>query len=105
MIAGMDQFNTFIIGQPSLDINTDHDYSAVREIGGAVVYSGFAAAALGHKVCVLPKANSGEIDMAALFAAAKNVTVRPMPLRPKYLPAAGTGQRRRRFCTAGERRK
>jgi sugar/nucleoside kinase (ribokinase family) len=73
----MDQFDTFIIGQPSLDINTDYDGHTVREIGGAVMYSGFAAAALGHNVCVLPKANSSEIETVAIFATAKNITVIP----------------------------
>jgi sugar/nucleoside kinase (ribokinase family) len=74
----MDQFDTLIIGQPSLDINTDYDGRTVREIGGAVVYSGFAAAALGHKVCVLPKASRGEIETVKLFSGAKNIAVIPL---------------------------
>jgi len=69
------QFDSLVIGQPSLDINTDYTGHTIRETGGAVVYSGFAAAALGHPVCVLPKANSAAIDTASLFAAAKNITV------------------------------
>ena len=72
------QFDSLIIGQPALDVNTDHLGHTVREIGGAVVYSGFAAAALGHSVCVLPKANSATIDLTSLFAAAKHIEVRPL---------------------------
>jgi sugar/nucleoside kinase (ribokinase family) len=69
------QFDSLIIGQPSLDVNTDYEGHTVHEIGGAVVYSGFAAAALGHPVCVLPKASSATIDTGAVFAPAKNLTV------------------------------
>jgi len=72
------QFDSLIIGQPSLDINTDYTGHTIREIGGAVVYSGFAAAALGHTVCVLPKVNSQTIDTASLFAAAKKIEVRTL---------------------------
>ena len=70
------QYDSLIIGQPSLDINIDHRGRTIRETGGAVVYSGFAAAALGHPVCVLPKLNSVTIDPAPLFASAKNIEVR-----------------------------
>ena len=69
------QFDSLIIGQPSLDINIDHTGHSVRETGGAVVYSGFAAAALGHSVCVLPKANSKTIKVAPLFSSMKNIEV------------------------------
>jgi hypothetical protein len=46
----MRKFDSAIIGQPSLDINTDHTGHTIREIGGAVVYSGYAADALGHHI-------------------------------------------------------
>jgi hypothetical protein len=87
------QFDTLIIGQPSLDINTDHTGHTIRDIGGAVVYSGFAAAALGHSVCVLPKANSAAINTALLFASAKNIEVRALEspraaaAKPEYTTA------------------
>ncbi|MDR1177602.1 MAG: ribokinase [Spirochaetaceae bacterium] len=69
------QFDTLIIGQPSLDINTDHEGHTVREIGGAVVYSGYAASALGHATCVLPKASGTTINIASVFAPARNIEV------------------------------
>lgn len=75
----MSQYDSLILGQISLDINVDHTGRAVREIGGAVVASGFAASALGHKTCVAPKANLGEVDLAALFSRAVNVDVIPLP--------------------------
>lgn len=68
-------FDTFIIGQPSLDINTDYDGTTICAFGGAVVYSGYAAGALGHPTAVLPKADLNQNDINAIFADAKNVTV------------------------------
>ena len=57
-----------------------------RPIGGAVYYSGFAAANIGHRTAVLPKA-----DMTAGGAAARplpqapNVTVYPLPSRASFV--------------------
>ena len=73
------KYDTLILGQVSMDINVDHDGKEIREIGGAVVASGYAASALGHPTCVLPKANLEEIDVAAIFARAKHVDVMPLP--------------------------
>ncbi len=95
-------FDSFIIGQPSLDINTDYDGETKRIIGGAVVYSAFAASGMGRKIAVLPKAASRDMDINALFAPAKNVTVFPLEsanstsIRNVY----HTADRERRTCTA-----
>ena len=67
-------YDLLIVGQPSLDINTDYLGSEVREIGGAVTFSGYAAASLGHSVLALGKCDSAQIDLAAVFARAANVT-------------------------------
>lgn len=68
-------YSTLIIGQPSLDINTDYEGNTVRETGGAVFYSGYAAAALGHRVAVLPKANPAVLDTTEVFSKSPNITV------------------------------
>lgn len=68
-------YDTLIIGQPSLDINTDYEGNTVRETGGAVYYSGYAAAALGHRVAVLPKTNPAVLDTTKAFAKSPNITV------------------------------
>ncbi|GMO50227.1 MAG: PfkB family carbohydrate kinase [Treponemataceae bacterium] len=73
------KFDTAIIGQPSLDINTDHTGSTIREIGGAVVYSGYAASALGHPVCVLPMLNAQTISAEDVFKDAENAEIIPIP--------------------------
>ena len=69
--------DTFIVGQVSEDINVDCDGKTIRELGGAVVYSGFAAGNLGHSVGVLPKTNNPN-QVEALFAKAENVQVFPV---------------------------
>lgn len=96
------KFDTFILGQPSLDINTDYDGTTVRPIGGAVVYSGFAASGMGHRVAVLPKANPADMDVSELFAAAKNVTVYRLDSAhsTSIQNVYHTADRERRTCTA-----
>ncbi len=73
----MASFDSLIIGEIAQDTNVDYDGTTVRAIGGAVYYSGFAAANIGHKVAVLPKADS-EVDLKAAFAEAPNITVYPL---------------------------
>lgn len=68
--------DTFIVGQVSEDINVDYDGKTIRELGGAVVYSGFVAGNLGHKVGVLPKSNN-PMQIEELFAKAGNMKVFP----------------------------
>ena len=95
-------FDTFIIGQPSLDINTDYDGTTISAYGGAVVYSGYAAGALGHPTAVLPKANLAKTDVAALFADAKNVTIYPINSAngTSISNVYHTADRERRTCKA-----
>jgi sugar/nucleoside kinase (ribokinase family) len=71
-------YDTFILGQISLDINVNHDGTSIHESGGAVIYSGFAAGSIGHKTAVLPKGNSSEADPKAAFASAEHVDVYPL---------------------------
>lgn len=95
-------FDTFIIGQPSLDINTDYDGTTIRAYGGAVVYSGYAAGALGHATAVLPKADLAKTDVHALFADAKNVSVFPVASThgTSISNVYHTADRERRTCKA-----
>lgn len=95
-------FDTFIIGQPSLDINTDYDGTTISAYGGAVVYSGYAAGALGHPTAVLPKADLAKTDVAALFAGAQNVTVFPVGSAQgtSISNVYHTADRERRTCKA-----
>ena len=74
----MSKFDSLIIGEVAQDTNVDYDGTVVKAVGGAVYYSGFAAANMGHKTAVLPKANTRDVDMVAAFAPAENVTAFPI---------------------------
>lgn len=74
----MSQYDSLIIGEIAQDTNVDYDGTVVQAIGGAVYYSGFAAANMGHKIAVLPKADTRQVDLKAAFAAAPNITVYPL---------------------------
>lgn len=74
----MCQFDSLIIGEIAQDTNVDYDGTVIRAVGGAVYYSGFAAANIGHKIAVLPKADTRAIDLKQAFADAPNITVFPL---------------------------
>lgn len=74
----MASFDSLIIGEIARDTNVDYEGTVVKAIGGAVYYSGFAAANMGHKIAVLPKANTEDVDLKEAFAQAPNVTVFPL---------------------------
>lgn len=71
-------FDTMIIGQVCLDTNTDYDGSVMRCPGGAVLFSGHAASAMGSATAVVPKCNPAEIDLAAAFGNCPCITVFPL---------------------------
>ncbi len=96
------KFDTCILGQPSLDINTDFGGTEQRMLGGAVIFSGYAAGNIGHKVAVVPKAKMSEVDMVEAFRPCKNVTV--FPLDSTHSTSISnvyhTADRERRTCRA-----
>ena len=61
-------YDTMVIGPVSLDINIDHLGHERREVGGAVVASGFAAAGSGAKTAIFCKLNPDEADVSERFA-------------------------------------
>lgn len=79
------QFDSLIIGEVAQDTNVDYDGTTIQAVGGAVYYSGFAAANIGHKIAVLPKADTTQIDMTAAFAGAPNVTVFPVHSKTSFV--------------------
>ena len=81
----MSQFDSLIIGEVAQDTNVDYDGTTVQAVGGAVYYSGFAAANIGHKTAVLPKADTTQVDLAAAFAPAPNVTVYPLHSKASFV--------------------
>lgn len=61
-------FDTMIIGQITLDHNIDYDGREEFINGGAVTFSGYAAAAIGHSVAVVPKGDVKVIDPDKVFS-------------------------------------
>ena len=97
----MSQFDSLIIGEVAQDTNVDYDGTTVQAVGGAVYYSGFAAANIGHRTAVLPKADTSQVDLAAAFAPAPNVTVYPLHSKASFVTknVYHTADRERRSST------
>ncbi|MDD3410646.1 MAG: PfkB family carbohydrate kinase [Eubacteriales bacterium] len=98
----MNDFDILIMGQLSLDINTDYGGRTERVIGGAVLASGMAADATGAKVAVLPKGNREVADPVAAFARRPSITVIPVdsPTCTSISNTYLTADRERRVCKA-----
>ena len=71
----MSQFDSLIIGEIARDTNVDYDGTEIQAFGGAVYYSGFAAANTGHRIAVLPKSDLSAAEAESIFAPAPNATV------------------------------
>ena len=64
----MSRFSSLIIGEIAQDTNVDYDGTVVQAIGGAVYFSGFAAAGMGHKTAVLlPRRVRDSFDYKAVI--------------------------------------
>lgn len=61
-------YDTLVVGPISLDQNIDHEGFEHREIGGAIVQSGFAGACSGNKVAVFTKLNPKDANPQQIFA-------------------------------------
>ena len=62
-------YDVLVIGPVSLDHNIDHLGNERKELGGAVVASGFAAAKSGNKTALFTKLNPADADVEERFAA------------------------------------
>ncbi len=93
-------FDTMIIGQISLDHNIDYDGREEYISGGAVTFSGYAAAAIGHSVAVVPKGNSARLDPAVTFADSKVEKIFPVESKTctEMQNTYFTADRERRIC-------
>ena len=60
-------YDVMVIGPVSIDYNIDYQGNERREIGGAVVASGFAAAGSGVRTAVLCKSNEKDADIKERF--------------------------------------
>lgn len=64
------QYDVLVIGPISLDENIDYLGHVHKEVGGAVVASGYAAAGSGVATAIFCKMNPDEVDFQARFAQA-----------------------------------
>ena len=71
-------FDLMIIGQMTLDHNIDYDGREEFRPGGAVTFSGYAAAAIGHRVAVVPKGDPAKPDPYEVFGDSKVEAVHPV---------------------------
>ena len=99
--AEMKKYDSVIIGPVSLDINIDCEGVERRELGGAVVQAGYAAAGCGFSSLVVTKADASTADPAEKFAAcAADLVTLPSAhtcsIRNQYL----TPDKERRICTS-----
>lgn len=63
----MAQYDTLVIGPISLDHNIDYVGNEEREVGGAIVQSGYAAANSGAKTALFMKLNPDDVDPMSIF--------------------------------------
>ena len=63
----MKSYDILIIGPVSLDHNIDHLGNERKDLGGAVVYSGFAAGRSGNKTALFTKLNPADVDVEKHF--------------------------------------
>ena len=61
------QYDVLVIGPVSLDHNIDYLGNERKEVGGAVVASGFAAARSGNRTALFTKLNSADADIHERF--------------------------------------
>ena len=61
-------YDTLVVGPISLDQNIDYQDFERREVGGAIVQSGFAAAHSGNVTAIFTKLNPKDADPDAVFA-------------------------------------
>ena len=61
------EYDVLVIGPVSLDHNIDYEGNERKELGGAVVASGFAAAKSGFKTALFTKSNPNDTDVEKRF--------------------------------------
>ncbi|MDO5141967.1 MAG: PfkB family carbohydrate kinase [Eubacteriales bacterium] len=95
------RYDTMVVGPVSLDINIDHLGNERREVGGAVVASGFAAAGSGARTAIFCKLDPQQVDVDERFAGiAADLFWKPSThtcsIRNQYF----TADKEKRACTS-----
>jgi sugar/nucleoside kinase (ribokinase family) len=95
------EYDVLVIGPVSLDHNIDYLGNERKEVGGAVVASGFAAAKSGYKTALFTKLNSNDVDLKERFANSGadlfwSESKSTCSIRNQYL----TADKEKRLCTS-----
>ncbi|MDO4491599.1 MAG: PfkB family carbohydrate kinase [Lachnospiraceae bacterium] len=95
------QYDVLVCGPVSLDINIDYQDVECREVGGAVVASGFAASKSGFRTAIFCKLNPEEADVNERFEGSGAdlywmKSTHTCSIRNKY----HTANKERRDCTS-----
>ena len=95
------QYDVLVIGPVSLDHNIDYLGNERKEVGGAVVASGFAAAKSGNRTALFTKLNPADVDIEATFAGSDadlywKESVATCSIRNQYF----TADKEKRACTS-----
>lgn len=97
----MKKYDTLVVGPISLDINIDYQNNVEREVGGAVVQSGWAAASSGAQTAIFTKLNSKDASIEQVFAGSGadlfcKESANTTSIRNQYF----TADKERRACNA-----
>jgi hypothetical protein len=78
----MKKYDTLVIGPVSLDHNIDHLGNERKEVGGAIIASGFAAANSGNRTALFTKFNPADVNVEEAFRAARPIFFGSPPKKP-----------------------
>ena len=97
----MAEYDVLVIGPVSLDHNIDCLGNERREVGGAVVASGFAAARSGNRTAVFTKLDPADVDLEQTFAGSgAQVFWRPSKATCSIRNQYFTPDKEKRACTS-----
>jgi hypothetical protein len=89
----MKKYDTLVIGPVSLDHNIDHLGNERKEVGGAIIASGFAAANSGNRTALFTKFNPADVKVEEAFRGCEAdlflEAFQRNHLHPKYLFHSG----------------
>lgn len=95
------RYDVLVIGPVSLDHNIDCQGNERREIGGAVVASGFAAARSGNRTAVFTKLNPADADVEERFrGSGADVYWKPSTATCSIRNQYFTADKEKRACTS-----
>ncbi len=95
------EYDVLVIGPVSLDHNIDYQGNERKEVGGAVVASGFAAAKSGNRTAIFTKLNPADANVEERFAGSgADVYWKPSAATCSIRNQYFTADKEKRACTS-----